>query len=142
MSDFSIRELSISSGAITIGRSTTVLSQGGIDDVGPKGGTIVGVDWDATIRSVQPYAVEVAAESGTTDNLDTISGLSGTDSCYIFAKSGHTITVRHAVGNIYLVNGDWSGLDTLPLEGPNQSLYLFYRSGNLVELHRSLPPNP
>jgi hypothetical protein len=45
---------------------------------------------------------KVTAESGDTDNLDTINGMAAGDIVLLRAASGKTITVRHNAGNIWI----------------------------------------
>jgi hypothetical protein len=41
-------------------------------------------------------AITVQSETGTSDNLDTITGLANQDFVYLYAASGHTITLKHS----------------------------------------------
>lgn len=51
-----------------------------------------------------PYIV-VSAETGTSDTLDTINGLAAGGTVFLYAATGHTITVGHQTGNINLDSG-------------------------------------
>jgi len=51
----------------------------------------------------------IAAESGTTDDLDTINGDDAGDVLLVHADAGDTITLKHGTGNI--VTGDGSDVD-------------------------------
>jgi hypothetical protein len=62
----------------------------------------------------------IAAESGTTDDLDTITAANDRQILVIQADSGDTITVKHATGNIELYHKE-----DCPLED-GQTLMLFY----------------
>lgn len=101
---------------------------------------------DDTIKTITSGAITItqlyhsaAAESGTTDDLDTISidtaALKTTDGGNTFrpfvvirADTGDTITVKHGTGNIYLNNAaDYA------LSG-NKQLLLFYDGTNWTDL--------
>lgn len=56
-----------------------------------------------TITSTD-YFIVVAAETGTSDDLDTISGVTHGTTIAIKADTGDTITLTHAIGNLYSNN--------------------------------------
>lgn len=60
----------------------------------------LGIVSDAITVSHGNYIL--SAESGTTDNLATISGGSAGDIIALAQASGHVLTVKHGTGNIYL----------------------------------------
>jgi hypothetical protein len=75
----------------------------------------------------------IAAESGTTDDLDTISLGSALDSArrqmiYLIADTGDTITVKHGTGNIVL-----NGAADFSLTA-SKMLALFYDGTNWHDL--------
>lgn len=72
---------------------------------------------------------QITSESGVTDNLQSINGTaSAARILTLTAASGHTITVRHALGNIRTA----SGADLI-LTGDRTAM--FWRSGsNWVEI--------
>lgn len=47
----------------------------------------------------------IAANSGVADDLDTITGGAVGTLLFLYPQSGHTITLRHGVGNIYNKSG-------------------------------------
>ena len=69
----------------------------------------------------------LAAASGVTDNLDSVTGLSAGDMVIMFADSGDTITVRHnqGGGNIRTAEGA-----SLTLTG-NRYIFGIYDGTNL-----------
>lgn len=72
--------------------------------------------------------VVIASESGTADDLKTISGGSGNVFVLIQPASGHTITVKNGTGNIFLNAGaDYA------LSG-DKALLLFYDGTNWADL--------
>lgn len=70
----------------------------------------------------------IAAETGTEDDLDTISGLTSRQLLLIQADSGDTITVKHGTGNVHFD----SGVD-FDLAGDSW-LLMFYDGTNAVAL--------
>lgn len=70
----------------------------------------------------------VAAESGTTDDLVTISGATDYQWLLLQADTGDTITVKHGTGNIYL-----TGEIDFELSG-NRGLLLYSDGTNLIGL--------
>lgn len=52
--------------------------------------------------TVDSTAIRVSAESGSTDDLETLSGGSADDWVLLRGTSGDTITVKHGTGNILL----------------------------------------
>jgi predicted GH43/DUF377 family glycosyl hydrolase len=70
----------------------------------------------------------IAAESGTTDDLATISGGVAGQFLLIQPDSGDTITVKHGTGNIYL-----NGEEDFVLDG-EKSLLLFFDGTNWSDI--------
>jgi hypothetical protein len=70
----------------------------------------------------------IAAETGTTDDLDTINGLTDRQLLIIKADTGDTITVKHATGNVHFDSGN-----DFELSGDSW-LLLFYDGSNAVAL--------
>jgi hypothetical protein len=68
------------------------------------------------------------SQTGTTDDLKTLNGGSGNTFVTIQAASGHTITIKHGTGNIFL-NG---GADFI-LSG-DKTLVLFFDSSNWSDI--------
>jgi hypothetical protein len=66
----------------------------------------------------------IESESGTTDDLTTISGAVADQVLVLRAKTGHTITVKHGAGNIYL-----NGAADFVLTG-NKALLIFPNGSN------------
>lgn len=71
----------------------------------------------------------VAAESGTTDDLDTIDAWKTFQFIVLQAYSGDTITVKHGTGNIYLSSEADFNLDS------NKILMLFYDGANWRDIN-------
>lgn len=71
----------------------------------------------------------VSANSGTSDNLDSISGGTEGDLLSLVADTGDSITVRHAVGNIYTSDGNDLILREL------HPTWFFYNGSNWVLLY-------
>jgi hypothetical protein len=70
----------------------------------------------------------IAAQTGTADNLATLSGGAGNMLVLLQAKAGDTITVKHGTGNIFL-----NGAADFTLSG-DKSLLLFYDGTNWADL--------
>lgn len=50
--------------------------------------------------------MQLASETGSSDDLDTINGLADGHGVLIRAQSGHTITIKHSTGNISTIDGN------------------------------------
>ena len=79
------------------------------------------------VTATRTYHV-IAAESGTTDDLDTITAAADNTFVLIQADSGDTITVKHGADNISL-----TGAQDVPLSG-DDTLLLFYDGTNWSDL--------
>lgn len=80
-----------------------------------------------TVTATQTYHL-IAAQSGTTDDLDTITAVGDNNFLVIQADTGDIITVKHNSGNIVL-----NGERDVDLTG-SQKLLLFYDGSNWVDL--------
>lgn len=101
-------------------------------------GKSTGIYVDKTIASgtlaVSQSITRIRPESGTTDDLVTITGLNDGDILVLFPKTANdVITVKHGTGNIYL-----SGGIDVALSNVNDSLVFVYCGGACVELCRSI----
>lgn len=77
---------------------------------------------------------KIAAETGTTDDLDTVSGLAAGELLVLLADSGDTITIKHGTGNFDLPDDS-----DLTLEDDNPLQFL-YDGSNLSYVGRPEPP--
>jgi len=77
----------------------------------------------------------VAAQTGTADDLSTINGINDGQYIIIRAKATHTITVKHAVGNIQLNGGADYALSS------NKALILFRMGSVMTDLAPTVSPS-
>jgi hypothetical protein len=89
----------------------------------------------ATILTISSGAVTatrsyhtLAAESGTSDDLDTITAAGDRTLLIVEPDTGDTITLKHGTGNIYLRSGGDLALSS------NVAAMLFYNGTNWVEV--------
>lgn len=75
------------------------------------------------VTATQTYHV-IAAESGTTDDLNTITAVAANTFVLLQADAGDTITVKHGTGNVML-----NGASDFALSG-DKTLLLFYDGTN------------
>ncbi len=98
---------------LIITRATNAIAMAGdlsvAGDVGVSGflnvGTITTFALASGVATVNQTFCRLQAETGTTDDLDTISGTSAGDIVFLRAVGGHTITIKHGTGNIYTDDG-------------------------------------
>lgn len=79
------------------------------------------------VTATKSYHV-IAAETGTTDDLDTITAAQNNTFIVISADTGDTITVKNGTGNIYLPGGD------MDMSG-SEMLLLFYDGTNWIDFN-------
>lgn len=102
------------------------------DTVKYQAATIKTLSTDAFTRDLGAHIV--AAQTGTADDLSTISGGINGQQLIISADTGDTITVKHSVGNIQLNNGaDYA------LSG-NKTLMLWYNGSVWTDVSPTVSP--
>jgi len=151
MSDFKAQTPTIGGNAVSMIRYPTTLRTLTIDGIvgkAPPGVLIVGslnvngltdTEHFGNWRSLEVYVLRVYPPGVDTEaDLHMINNVSEGDWVTIEAPIGRIVNVKHALGNIYLANGNIS--DTFQIEGPNSRLRLYHNSVGLVEVSRTVIP--